>query len=126
MAENVDIQLTTYNRSQFDKAINTEFTQFNSSDETPEEVAADTIDLPGFFQAYDRLFLDIPKQGETNSHQYLTNRSGEYVGGEEVSAEVQALIAEVTQLREDNIVLQQQIIQLADATDIDSITTSTT
>ena len=81
MAENVDIKLTTYNRNQFNKAVNTEFTQFNSSNETPEQEAAETIDLPGFFQAYDRLFLEIPKQGETNSHQYITNRSGEYAGG---------------------------------------------
>ena len=122
MAENVDIKLTTYNRTQFNKAVDTEFTQFNGTDETPEEVAAETIDLSGFFQAYNRLFLDIPKQGETNSHQYITNRSGEYVGGEEVSAEVQALTAEVTQLREDNILLQQQIIQLADTTNTNSTT----
>ncbi len=120
MAENVDIRLTTYNRNQFNKAVNTEFTQFNSSNETPEQEAAETIDLPGFFQAYDRLFLEIPKQGETNSHQYITNRSGEYAGGEEISAEVQALTAEVTQLREDNILLQQQIIQLADTTNTNS------
>ena len=120
MAENVDIKLTTYNRNQFNKAVNTEFTQFNSSNETPEQEAAETIDLPGFFQAYDRLFLEIPKQGETNSHQYITNRSGEYAGGEEISAEVQALTAEVTQLREDNILLQQQIIQLADTTNTNS------
>ncbi len=120
MAENVDIRLTTYNRNQFNKAVNTEFTQFNSSNGTPEQEAAETIDLPGFFQAYDRLFLEIPKQGETNSHQYITNRSGEYAGGEEISAEVQALTAEVTQLREDNILLQQQIIQLADTTNTNS------
>ena len=122
MAENVDIKLTTYNRTQFDKAINTDFTQFNSGDETPEETAADTISMTGFFEAYSRLFLEIPKQGELNSHQYITNRSGEYVGGEDVSAEVQALTAEVTQLRGENIALQQQIIQLADTTDITTIT----
>jgi hypothetical protein len=122
MAENVDIKLTTYNRSQFNKAISTEFTQFNSSNETPEVTAAETIDVPGFFEAYDRIFLEIPKTGETNSHQYITNRSGEYVGGEDISAEVQALTAEVTQLREENVILQQQIIQLADTTDITTTT----
>tara|TARA_R110002167_G_scaffold144113_1_gene334158 strand:- start:278 stop:646 length:369 start_codon:yes stop_codon:yes gene_type:complete len=122
MAENVDIKLTTYNRTQFDKAINTDFTQFNGNNETPEKTAAETISTAGFFEAYDRLFLEIPKQGETNSHQYITNRSGEYVGGEDVSAEVQALTAEVTQLREENITLQQQIIQLTDTIDITTLT----
>ena len=122
MAENVDIKLTTYNRTQFDKAINTDFTQFNGNNETPEKTAAETISMTGFFEAYDRLFLEIPKQGETNSHQYITNRSGEYVGGEDVSAEVQALTAEVTQLRGENITLQQQIIQLTDTIDITTLT----
>lgn len=115
MAENIDIQLTTYNRNQFNKAVNTEFTQFNDSKRSIEE-ETETVSVEKFFQDYDKLFLEIPKQGETNSHQYLTNRSGEYAGGEDINAEIQALTAEVTQLREDNLALQQQIIQLAEDT----------
>ena len=68
-----------------------------------------------FFQAYDNLFLEIPKQGELNSHQYLTNRSGEYAGGEDINAEIEALTAEVTQLREENVALQQQLLELANS-----------
>ena len=113
MSENVDINLTTYNRAQFNKAVNTNFTEFGVTGK-PEENIVDQVDVTTFFQAYDNLFLEIPKQGDTNSHQYLTNRSGEYAGGEDINAEIEALTAEVTQLREENVTLQQQLIELAD------------
>ena len=113
MSENVDINLTTYNRAQFNKAVNTNFTEFGVTGE-PEENIVHQVDVTTFFQAYDNLFLEIPKQGDTNSHQYLTNRSGEYAGGEDINAEIEALTAEVTQLREENVTLQQQLIELAD------------
>lgn len=113
MSENVDINLTTYNRAQFNKAVNTDFTEFGVTGE-PEENVVDQVDVTTFFQAYDNLFLEIPKQGDINSHQYLTNRSGEYAGGEDINAEIEALTAEVTQLREENVALQQQLIELAD------------
>ena len=112
MSENVDINLTTYNRAQFNKAVNTDFTEFGVTGE-PEENIVDQVDITTFFQAYDNLFLEIPKQGDINSHQYLTNRSGEYAGGEDINAEIEALTAEVTQLREENVALQQQLIELA-------------
>jgi hypothetical protein len=112
MSENVDINLTTYNRAQFNKAVNTDFTEFGVTGE-PEENIVDQVDITTFFQAYDNLFLEIPKQGDINSHQYLTNRSGEYAGGEDINAEIEALTVEVTQLREENVALQQQLIELA-------------
>lgn len=120
MSENVDINLTTYNRAQFTKAVNTSFTEFGVTGE-PEESIASQVDINTFFEAYDILFLEIPKQGETQSHQYLANRSGEYAGGEDINAEIEALTAEVTDLREENIALQQQIVQLATKTAADAI-----
>jgi len=115
MSENINIQVVNYNKEQFERAVNTQFTQFGTTPATVE-AASDTIDIPGFFTAYDRLFLEIPKNGEINSHQYLANKSGEYAGGEDVSAEVQALTAEITQLREENLTLQAQVIELANTT----------
>ena len=121
MSENVDINLTTYNRTQFTKAVNTSFTEFGVTGE-PEENIVDQVDVDTFFQAYDNLFLEIPKQGDINSHQYLTNRSGEYAGGEDINAEIEALTAEVTQLREENVTLQQQLIELANTIAVNTTT----
>jgi phenylacetate-coenzyme A ligase PaaK-like adenylate-forming protein len=120
MSENVDINLTTYNRAQFTKAVNTSFTEFGVTGE-PEPSIVSQVDINTFFEAYDALFLEIPKQGGTQSHQYLANRSGEYAGGEDINAEIEALTAEVTDLREDNIALQQQIVQITTKTAADAL-----
>ena len=120
MSENVDINLTTYNRAQFAKAVNTSFTEFGVTGE-PEPSIVSQVDINTFFEAYDALFLEIPKQGGTQSHQYLANRSGEYAGGEDINAEIEALTAEVTDLREDNIALQQQIVQITTKTAADAL-----
>ena len=120
MSENVDINLTTYNRAQFTKAVNTSFTEFGVTGE-PEPSIVSQVDINTFFEAYDALFLEIPKQGVTQSHQYLANRSGEYAGGEDINAEIEALTAEVTDLREDNIALQQQIVQITTKTAADAL-----
>ena len=91
MSENVDINLTTYNRAQFTKAVNTSFTEFGVTGE-PEPSIVSQIDINTFFEAYNALFLEIPKQGGTQSHQYLANRSGEYAGGEDINAEIGTIV----------------------------------
>lgn len=120
MTEIVDIKLQTYNKSQFNKVVNTQFNELGVEPETSPN-PEDTITVTQFFNAYNRLFLEIPKQGQDNSHQYLANTSGEYAGGEDINAEIEALTAEVTQLREENIALQQQVVQLGTKTAADAI-----
>tara|TARA_B100000780_G_scaffold263725_1_gene217822 strand:- start:850 stop:1194 length:345 start_codon:yes stop_codon:yes gene_type:complete len=44
--------------------------------------------------------------GDTNSHQYLARTSGEYINFEEVNGEIQALQAEIAQLRSDLLTAQ--------------------
>jgi hypothetical protein len=65
-----------------------------------------------FFDAYDNLFYQIPKLGETNSHEYLVKKSSAYIGAVSTNDEVQALLDEITQLRQDNLELQQTILTL--------------
>jgi hypothetical protein len=57
------------------------------------------------------LFFDIPKFGETNSHEYLIKTSQEYIGTSAlVNDEIQALVDEITELRQENLDLQQQLL----------------
>jgi hypothetical protein len=66
-----------------------------------------------FFSDYDQLFFDIPKFGETNSHEYLIKTSQEYIGlSNVVNDEIQALINEITELRQENLELQQQLLSV--------------
>jgi hypothetical protein len=80
----------------YTSAIDTSFTELISPTvETP----AETVTVARFFELYDQLFFDIPVTGELNSHEYLVNRSREYLGGSLIDAEKQALIDEINALR---------------------------
>ena len=60
---------------------------------------------------YQNLFYSIPKLGDINSHQYLVITSGAYIGSTTPTDDtIQALIEEVTQLRQESLDLQQQIL----------------
>jgi hypothetical protein len=70
-----------------------------------------SLSVSEFFDQYRILFFEIPKFGDTDSHEYLVKTSGEYIGGQETNETIQALIEEITQLRQENLELQQQIIR---------------
>jgi hypothetical protein len=109
MSEKIIITKTSYNKSQFGQVVDNQFTQLIP---LPTSSVAETIDVNQFFQAYENLFFQIPKLGETNSHQYLVNKSGNYIGENAISEEVQALLEEITQLRQENLELQRQVITI--------------
>ena len=99
-----------YNKNQYEKVINTSFTQLvNVSSSLSASLPVISVDQ--FFQYYQDLFYSIPKLGDINSHQYLVITSGAYIGSTTPTDNtIQALIEEVTQLRQENLDLQQQII----------------
>jgi len=101
---NVDLVKQIYGLNTYTKAINTDFTELV----TPTvEVTPTTITVDQFFEYYDELFFDIPVSGSINSHQYLVNRSQEYLGGSVIDAEKQALIEEINSLRQQLLDLNQ-------------------
>lgn len=112
--ETINLTKTVYNKSQYTKVIDTQFTQLVS----PEEEATGEDTLPTvdeFFTFYEQLFFDIPKFGETNSHEFLIKTSEEYIGANNiVNDDIQALIDEITELRQENLDLQQNLFQLSD------------
>ena len=118
--ERVNLRKQVYAKSAVDNVINTEFTQL-----TPPSVVVEEIQPPNieeFFIQYNTLFFNIPKFGPTNSHEYLVKTSGEYINATQTNETIQALIEEITQLRQENIDLQRQQIQ-NDITSIQSTLT---
>ncbi len=69
----------------------------------------DTITVTEFFDLYNSIFYDIPTQGDTNSHAYIVAKSGDYINADQVSEDVQALLDEITLLRQDLLAANQQI-----------------
>jgi hypothetical protein len=109
MGQQVKLVKRVYDKNQYQKVIDTSFTQL-----VQPITAATGSTLPSinqFFDYYNQLFFDIPKFGETNSHEYLIKTSQEYIGiTNVVNDEIQALISEITELRQENLELQQQLL----------------
>lgn len=108
--EIITLTNTVYSKNQYQKVIDTSFTQLVQPQVTAS-VVAPTISTAEFFQNYQQIFFQIPKFGSTNSHEYLIKTSQEYIGSTSVNDDtIQALIDEITQLRQENLTLQQQLI----------------
>jgi len=99
-----------YNKSAYLNTINTQFNELLPI--PPTTPVEEVVSVDEFFQIYENLFYEIPKEGEVNSHEYLIKQSTDYVGSTGVSNEIQALLDEITFLRQENITLQQNIIDL--------------
>ena len=89
MAESVQLNKVVYGKITYPNVINTQFTQLVGANPA-EEVAPITIEE--FFLAYNDLFFEIPIDGEFNSHLELIQRSTEYVGVNQTSSEIDALL----------------------------------
>lgn len=111
MAE-INLNKKVYARNQYEKVINTKFSQLATSPSLTTPVTTPTITVDEFFQNYQQIFFQIPKLGATNSHEYLVKTSSEYIGATKINDELQALIDEINLLQQQNLELNQQIIDL--------------
>ena len=103
--ERVNLVKQVYPKKEVNNVINTNFTEFT----LPTSQTVVTASIDEFFTQYQTLFYQIPKFGETNSHEYLVKTSGEYIGNTlPTNDTIQALIDEINQLRQENIDLQNQ------------------
>ena len=109
MAQQVQLTKQVYDKNQYQKVIDTSFTQLVQP--FTQDTGSALPSVNQFFDYYNQLFFDIPKFGETNSHEYLIQTSQEYIGPSNiVNDEIQALIDEITELRQENLDLQQQLL----------------
>jgi hypothetical protein len=104
----VDLTKKLYDKKAY---LNVVDTQFNELSQPPTPTEPD-VTVDEFFQLYNDLFYDIPKLGEINSHEYLVKQSSDYIGSAVLTDDIQALLDEITALREENLELQRNIIDL--------------
>ena len=75
--------------------LNTDFSFFLKDTVVPE------FTLEDFFQLYEELFYQIPKEGEVESHRYILTKEAEYLGIQLADdVDIQALLNEITSLRQ--------------------------
>ena len=113
MSSIVDLSKQVFEKQQYQQVVDISFTELTVGGiATTTTTVTPTPSVQEFFDTYGQIFYDIPKTGETNSHQYLVNQSSAYIGGEGTNEEITALLSEITALREENLQLQQQLLDI--------------
>ena len=107
MANDIQVQKTVFSTVEFNKVIGNSFTTFTQpvpeeDKDTPEEL----------FRLYEKLYYVIDVTGEANSHEYLVRKSSELLTFDTVTEDIQPLLDEIAQLRQENLGLNQQILTL--------------
>jgi malate synthase len=94
----ISLDKDVFNKRDFEKLVDKRFKQLINNQNSLEEEF--TIDE--FFQLYEELFTQIPREGDLNSHRYILNKEAEYLGVTiNDGLDVQALLQEITSLRND-------------------------
>ena len=114
---NIKLNRTVFDKRKFNQSVDTEFSQLVPKEEDKFfDTNLATID--DFFTIYTNLFFEIPKEGDINSHEFLIKESSEYINFEQINEDIQVLLEEITSLREellvrdqDNLDLQQKLAQ---------------
>ena len=105
----IPIEKQVFDKESYGKVIDTQFSQLlkNVSEETP------TFTLEDFFELYEQLFYQIPKEGDTNSHRYILNKEADYLGVIVNQDDIQALLEEITNLRQQVLDTQTALDEIS-------------
>lgn len=107
----VDLKKEVFSKSQYVKTIDTSFNELGVT--TINEDLKNQTTVTEFFNLYNTLFYDIPAEGDTNSHIYLVEQSGDYINFDGANEEIEALREEITQLRQE--LLQSQVQNISNS-----------
>ena len=104
MANQVKVAKTIYSLQSFNNVIDTNFSQLVNVAPTSKPITPDKS-VAEFFNDYNTLFYDIPLSDSDESHLGLATRSLDYLG-----ISLEDLQTEISNLREENIDLKNQIL----------------
>jgi len=105
----IPVQKTVFNKNNYEQVININFSQLLNNQVT-EDTPSFTVD--DFFQLYENLFYQIPKEGDINSHRYIIQKEADLLGINIDNTNVQALLDEITTLRQELLDTQQLITSI--------------
>tara|TARA_R110002050_G_scaffold248833_1_gene386658 strand:+ start:407 stop:928 length:522 start_codon:yes stop_codon:yes gene_type:complete len=108
-----NLSQTVFDKQAFNETIDTEFSELgNTNTPDPSFFDVDLATQQDFFTLYDKFFFDIPKEGDTDSHTYLVQTSGDYVNFERDQAALKELLDEIADLRGENVKLRIDKVNL--------------
>jgi hypothetical protein len=109
----IPIERRLFDKDMFGKVVDTSFHQLLNNQvaiETP------TFTIDDFFALYESLFYQIPKEGDSNSHRYILEKEASYLGVIVNSNDIQALLDEITSLRQQLLDTQTIVSTLQSTT----------
>jgi len=106
MAKKISIQKTAIQKNELEKVISREFTTFT---QPVDEIETDTVFE--LFRLYNKLYMDIPLEGDS-SHTTLIEESSKLVTFEKDNSDIQPLLDEITNLREQILQANETIEEL--------------
>jgi HAMP domain-containing protein len=118
MSEDIKFGKTVYDKNQYEKLVNTSFSQMDP-DVNIQQALEEEPTTTEFFEMYNNLFYQIPKEGSEDSHQYLIEQSSEYINFNANQAEIEALQNEIAQLRQQLLDEQKRAIEVQTGGTID-------
>ena len=119
MSEDIKFEKTVYDKNQYEKLVNTNFSQLDPTP-TPQQQLEEQPTVNEFFNLYNQLFYDIPEYGDINSHEYLIKTSIAYIDFDPNNNEILALQNEIAQLREQLLGEQKKILEFQTGESIDT------
>lgn len=105
----IPVQKTVFNKNNYEQVIDINFSQLLNNQVT-EDTPSFTVD--DFFQLYESLFFQIPKEGDINSHRYIIQKEADLLDINIDNTNVQALLDEITTLRQELLDTQQLITSI--------------
>ena len=91
------IQKQVFDKDTFEKVVDTQFSQLINLQASDVAVPL-TVDE--FFKLYEEIYYQIPKEGDINSHRYILEKEADYLGVNLNNDDIQALLDEITTLRQ--------------------------
>jgi hypothetical protein len=113
MDKEVKVAKVVYDSREFSRVVAREFTTFTQpipevDRDTPEEL----------FRLYEKLYYIIDVEGITDSHEYLVRKSTELTGFVETTQEIQPLLDEIADLRQELLEANRRIDELETPVDL--------
>ena len=93
----IPIEKQVLSKIDFNKVINTQFSQLINNTPTVE---TPVVTVDDFFILYEQLLYQIQKEGDINSHRYILQKEADYLGVMINQDDIQALLDEITSLRQ--------------------------
>lgn len=109
MSEKIGLTKNVYNKQQFEKTVDTSFSELGVNQASTDTTTTPTLSVDEFFKYYQDLFFTIPKEGAINSHRYLIDTSTDYAGEGGPNLQIEALLQEINSLR-DQVLTQEQLL----------------